>query len=164
MRKRLIRWIDGCAAAGGYVSAFFMMLIVLLITVEIFLRTVLNRSTLFADEYSAYFFVAVVMMGLPLTLRDGAHIRITLILSRLGPRADLVLDLFATLIGIALCTFALYHSGLMVYDTWQLEMTADTISETPLYLPQTVIPLGFFLFDLQLIAHFLRRLLSYPTR
>lgn len=163
MIQNLIRWIDRFAAAGGYVSAFFMVLIVLLITVEIFLRTALNFSTLIADEYSAYFFVAVVMLGLALTLRDEAHIRITLALSRLSPRVERVVDLIVSLIAAALCTFALYHSALLVYDTYALDMTADSISETPIFLPQLVIPIGLLLFDLQLIAVFLRRLISSPT-
>jgi len=164
MIPKLIRWIDIFAAAGGYVSALFMVLIVVLITVEIFLRTVFNFSTLVADEYSAYFFVAVVMLGLALTLRDEAHIRITLILSRLSPNALRIVDILVALIAVALCSFALYHSAIMVYDTYTLEMTADSISETPVYLPQIVIPIGFLMFDLQLIAVFLRRLISSPTR
>jgi TRAP-type C4-dicarboxylate transport system permease small subunit len=163
MREKIIRWIDLSAAGGGYVSALFLTLIVLLIITEIFLRTMFKCSTLIADEYSAYFFVAMVMLGLGLTLRDGAHIRITLISSRLGPKAGRVLDLAATVMSMAICTFALYHSTIMVYDTWRLDMTADTLSGTPIFMPQLFIPVGLFLFDLQLLAHFLRRLLSYPT-
>ena len=164
MIPKLIRWIDNFAAAGGYVSALFMVLIVILITVEIFLRTVFNFSTLIADEYSAYFFVAVVMLGLALTLRDEAHIRITLIRPRLSPNGLRIIDILVVLIAVALCSFALYHSAIMVYDTYTLEMTADSISETPIYLPQIVIPIGFLMFELQLIAIFLRRLISSPTR
>lgn len=164
MIPKLIRMIDSFAAAGGYLSAFFMVLIVVLITVEIFLRTVFNFSTLIADEYSAYFFVAVVMLGLALTLRDEGHIRITLILSRLSPNALRIVDILAALFAVALCTFALHHSVIMVYETYALKMTADSISETPIYLPQLAIPIGFLMFDLQLIAVLLRRLISSPTR
>ena len=59
-----------------------------------------------------------------------------------------------------LCGFALYHSILMVHDSYLLEMTADSISETPIYIPQIMIPVGLILFMLQLAAVFTRRLLS----
>lgn len=161
--SKLINWIEVCSKAGGYISAFFMVLIVILITVEIFLRTIFNFSTLIADEYSAYFFVALVMLGLGCTLKDEAHIRINLILSRLGTRAQLLADMAVIALAITLCSFALYHSAIMVYDTYTLEMTADSISETPIWIPQIVIPFGFLLFDLQLLSNFLRRLLSFQT-
>ena len=48
-------------------------------------------------------------------------------------------------------------------DTYSYRILADSISETPLYLPQILIPVGLLLLELQLIAHFLRRLLSLPT-
>ncbi len=164
MMEKILRWIDTCSVFGGYLSAFFMVLIVILISVEIFLRTFFNFSTLIADEYSAYFFVVVVMMGLALTLKDGAHIRITLVTSRLGKTGEKICDLFAMSVAIILCAYALYHSTFMIWDTYQLEMTADTISETPIYIPQIVIPVGFFLLEIQLLAGFIRRLLSYPIR
>lgn len=59
----------------------------------------------------------------------------------------------------AITTFALYHTALMVYESWELGMRADSISETPIYLSQVVIPAGLLMFDLQLAARFLKRFL-----
>lgn len=162
MLKRLIHGIETIAKFGGYAASCFMVMIVILIAIEIFIRTFFNISTLIADEYSAYFFVGVVLLGLAYALQDGAHIRITLVTSRLGEKAEIILGLIVILFAVVLCSYALYHSVLMVYDAYTLEMTADTIAETPIFIPQTFIPLGLFLFNLQLIANFLRRLLSYP--
>lgn len=154
----IVRSIDACTLAGVRAASIFMVLIVLMILVEIVARTFFHASTLVADEYSAYFFVAVVMLGLAYTLRERGHIRITLLFSRFGPGTERALDITATLMAMALCTFALYHAGMMVYDTYSLDMTADSISETPIWIPQIVIPLGLLLFDLQLLAKLLRRL------
>lgn len=164
MIDRLLRWIDRCSLIGGYASGFFMVLIVILISVEILARTLFGVSTLIADEYSAYFFVAVVLLGLAFALKDGAHIRITLIQTRLSERGRRVLDLVSILFAMVLASYALFHSVEMVYDTWSLEMTADSISETPIWIPQVVIPVGLLLFILQLAANFIRRLSSSRTR
>ncbi|WP_028583144.1 TRAP transporter small permease subunit [Desulfogranum mediterraneum] len=161
--KRLIAVIEACSQAGGYLSGLFMLLIVLLIVVEIIARTLFNSSTLIGDEYSAYFFVVVVMAGLAFSMKEQAHIRISIIRGRLSRKGQRYLDLVVLAIALALSCFALYHAILMTYDVWDLGMTADSISETPIYIPQLVIPVGLLLFILQLASDFLRRLLSSPT-
>ncbi|PVU72069.1 TRAP transporter small permease [Acidilobus sp. SCGC AC-742_E15] len=158
MKTNIIKLADKLSNISAYLSGILMVLIVILITFEIFLRAFFNTSTLIADEYSAYFFVGVVMLGLAYTLKENSHIRITLISSRLNKKINKYLDLSVTLIAVLICSFLLYHSILMAYDTYSLEMTADTIAETPLYLPQLFLPIGFFVFDLQLISYFIRRL------
>ncbi|MBI9088908.1 MAG: TRAP transporter small permease subunit [Desulfobacterium sp.] len=157
--KRAVTFIERLSLWGASLSAVFMILIVLIIAVEIVLRSVFNTSTLIADEYSAYFFVAVVLLGLAFTLKEEAHIRITLLTSLLGKRGQGVLDTIATFAAMAITTFALYHTALMAYESWELDMLADSISETPIYLSQVVIPAGLLMFDLQLAARFLKRLL-----
>ncbi|NOQ41799.1 MAG: TRAP transporter small permease subunit, partial [Desulfuromusa sp.] len=102
-------------------------------------------------------------MGLSYTFAEGSHIRITIIAERLTGRVAQGLDLIATLAALALCSYALYHSLWMVQDTFSYRILADSLSETPLYIPQIFIPVGFLLLELQLVAYFLRRLLSSPT-
>lgn len=155
--KKFITLVERLSTGGAFFSAFFMVLIVILIALEIFLRSVLHTSTLISDEYSAYFFVGVVMMGLAYTFKEDGHIKITLLTSVLGKKGQALLDILATVAAIAATTFALYYSGAMVYDSWSLDMRADTISETPIYLSQLMIPIGLFLFDLQLVARLLKR-------
>tara|TARA_B100000614_G_C14240951_1_gene366619 strand:+ start:70 stop:546 length:477 start_codon:yes stop_codon:yes gene_type:complete len=157
--KRFISVIDGLSLGGAFLSALLMLFIVALIAVEIVIRSVFNASTLISDEYSAYFFVGVVLLGLAFTLREEGHIRITLLTSVIGPRGQAVLDVLATAMAVAVTTFALYYTSTMVYDSWSLGMRADSISETPIYLSQMVIPAGLLLFDLQLVARLLKRFL-----
>ena len=161
--ERLLRGIDACSKLGAYLSSLAMLSIVGLILVEIVLRTLFHTSTLISDEYSGYMMVATIMMGVSYTFAQGSHIRITIITERLHGRAAQGLDLIVTLVALALCSYALYHSLWMVQDTFSYRILADSLSETPLYIPQVMIPVGFLLLEMQLVAHFLRRLLSLPT-
>lgn len=141
-----------------------MLVIVLLISVEIFLRTLLRTSTLVADEYSGYLMVAVVFFGLAWTLGSDGHIRIGLLTSRLPDRWQKGFDLLVHLFALAFCLYFLWHTGLMVKDTRALDMRADSIAETPLWIPQLAMLAGLILLTLQIFAEILRRLLSSPTR
>lgn len=157
--KKFINIIDRLSLGGAWLSGLFMLLIVLLIAMEIVLRSLFNTSTLISDEYSAYLFVGVVLSGLAFTLKEDAHIRITLLTSVIGKKGSNVLDIAATITAMAILSFALYYSGIMVFESWQLGMRADSISETPIYLSQMIIPLGLLLFNLQLGARILKRFL-----
>ena len=158
MIEKIGKWIDKCSDFGAYLSSVFMILIVVLILIEIFLRTFLKTSTLISDEYSAYFFVVVVMLGLSYTFKENGHIRITLILSRLSKKNEKIFDIITSFIALILTSFMFYHSLLMVIDTCKLDMRADSIAETPLYIPQIAIPLGFFIFSLQILFRIIGRI------
>jgi TRAP-type C4-dicarboxylate transport system permease small subunit len=157
---RFQQWIEGLCRAGAFLSALFMGLIVLLIVVEIFLRSLFNASTLITAEYSGYFLVSVVALGLGYTMQHRAHIRITLIWDRLSSAMKRRIDILMGTISSAICLFAIYYSILMVYETYSLGMRADSIVETPLWIPQLAVPVGIFLLFLQLIALILRSLRS----
>ncbi len=156
--KKLLNLIDKLADIGGYISSVFMILIVSLILIEIFLRTFFNTSTLISDEYSAYFFVVVVMLGLAYTFKEDGHIRITIVLGRLNKKLNKILDLICLLIALFLTIFMFYYSLKMVIDTHSLDMRADSIAETPLYIPQIALPVGYFLFILSILGKIIRRI------
>jgi TRAP-type C4-dicarboxylate transport system permease small subunit len=158
MIERIGKWIDKLSDYGAYLSSVFMIFIVALILFEIFLRTFFHTSTLISDEFSAYFFVSVVMLGLSYTFKENGHIRITLVLSRLSKKTEKVFDIITSCIALVLTSFMFYHSLRMVIDTYKLDMRADSIAETPLFIPEIALPIGFFLFMLQILFKIIGRI------
>ncbi|WP_172399591.1 TRAP transporter small permease subunit [Geothermobacter hydrogeniphilus] len=164
MIDRLLRWIDRCSRIGACLSALCMLLIVGLVATEVALRTLAGRSTLVADEYSGYLMVATVLFGLAYTLASDGHIRITILTGRLPEKPQRWFESLAALLALLLCLYLFRHACVMVYDTWSLGMTADSIAETPLWIPQLSLLAGLALLCLQLLAEMLRRLPFLPTR
>ncbi len=158
MIEKVLKGIDACSKLGAYLSAGCMLAIVGLIIVEVVCRTFFNFSTFIADEYSGYLMVAAVMAGLGFTLETDSHIKISILTSKLSPEPRRYMELMATLVAISIILFAFYHAVLMAYDTYSYDMLADSISETPLYIPQIMIPVGLLALLLQLVALFMRRL------
>ncbi len=157
--KRLIELIEKISKWGAYLAGIFMLLIVGLISLEIFLRTCFKTSTMISDEFSAYFMVFSVFLGLAYTLREGKHIKITLLTSRIkDPFLGKVWETLVLTIALGLSSFVLYHSAYMVYETHVLDMRADSIAETPLWIPELGVPIGFFLLTLQLLAMWLKNI------
>jgi TRAP-type C4-dicarboxylate transport system permease small subunit len=156
--ERLLRNIEALSKGGAYLSALCMLLIVGLILVEIGARAILGVSTLVAAEYSGYLLVASVLLGFAHTIEQGGFIRINLVRMRMKRRTQLVMDVVAAVFSAAITGYIFYYSVLMVYDTRELGMQADTIAETPLWIPQTFVPVGLLMLFVQLLGLIARRI------
>ncbi len=143
---------------GAYLSALLLISLVVLILVEIFIRYFFDMSTMIADEYSGYLYLASIFLGLAYTFTQDAHIRINIITSKLSKKANSIVDVVAGTITIALLTFALFRTILFTYDSYEMQMVSEAVSETPLYLTQIVMPIGIILFILAVIAFVLKGL------
>lgn len=137
---------------AAYLSGLVIVSLVLLILIEIFIRYSFDMSTMIADEYSGYLYLASIFLGLAYTFNEKAHIRINIVTSRLNKKANRVIDIIAGLISTLVLSFAFYRTVLFAYDSYELEMLSEAVSETPLYLTQIVMPLGLSLFILSTLV------------
>ncbi|AEH44430.1 Tripartite ATP-independent periplasmic transporter DctQ component [Thermodesulfatator indicus DSM 15286] len=156
--KKLTKIIEAASNFGAALSSLFFLLITLFILVEVFLRAVFNTSTLVCDEFSAYMFVWLVMLGLSYTFKENAHIRINILLFRLNRKFRWILENISLFLAFIVLLFIFYHSLLMVLESYHLDMRADTIAETPLFIPQIALPVGFLTFALQVLAKLLQNI------
>ncbi len=115
-------------------------------------------STMIADEYSGYLYLASIFLGLAYAFTQDAHIRINIITSKLGKKANSIVDVIAGVITIAVLGFALFRTILFTFDSYEMEMVSEAVSETPLYLTQIVMPIGIILFILAVLAFVLKGL------
>ncbi len=150
--RSLIRLFDRLQTLGAWIASLLTIALTLLILTEIVLRSFFDRSTMIADEYSGYLYLALIFFALGYTFREGGHIRITLITARLNPPARRRIEIFTGLVLIVLLGFVLYRSVWMVIDAYQFDMVSETVSETPIWLTQLAMPAGLVLFLLAAIA------------
>ncbi|MGB6329877.1 MAG: TRAP transporter small permease [Halarcobacter sp.] len=154
----LTNFINRLSKGGAYLSGLLLVSLVCLILTEIFLRYFFDKSTMIADEYSGYLYLASIFLGLAYTFTKDGHIRINIVTSRLNKQANKFIDIFASIITLSVLAFILYRTVLFTYDSYEFEMLSEAVSETPLYLTQIVMPLGTALFILSVIAFIIKRL------
>ena len=156
--KTLYNLVNKLSLWGAYFSSILLVSLVLLILSEIFIRYFFNTSTLIADEYSGYLFLASVFLGLSYTFKENAHIRINILTSRMSEKSNKFIDIFAGSITIVVLLFALYRTILFTFDSYEMEMLSESVSQTPLYLTQLVLPLGLSLFILSVLIFVIKGL------
>jgi len=148
------KWLSGL---GAILSSLFIIALVLLILTEIFSRILLNKSTMIADEYSGYFYLASVFLGLGYTFSQKGHIRINILTTRLSKTKQSYFDIFAGTITFAVVSFIFYRVVLMCLDAYNFDILSEGVSETPIYLTQIPMILGSFIFAISIIAFILKR-------
>ncbi len=163
MIQKLIGIIRKVSDAGAFLSSLFMILITVLIGLEVLLRSVFDTTTHISTEYSTYFFIALVSLGLAYTMRENGHIRITLFTGRLKGKAKKIQEIITTFVALLISLFLFYYSVLMTYETYSLGMKADTVSETPIYLSQIAVPLGVLLLNIELAGRLLRIIYDFRS-
>ena len=103
-------------------------------------------------------YLASIFLGLAYAFNEDAHIRINIITSRMNKKANRLIDVIAGLITIVVLSFTLYRTVLFTYDSYEMEMLSESVSATPLYLTQLVMPLGITIFILSVLVFVLKGL------
>lgn len=94
------------------------------------------------DGYAGYSIAATLFLALPSAFRQGDHIRTTLLLQRVGPRAQAVLEYWCLLAGLALSLYLAWFASRLVWQSHGLHDIASTADASPLWIPQLSMALG----------------------
>jgi len=134
------------------ISAVMLGLMTILILVEIFLWNIFTKTTLIADEYSAYGLAAIIFLGAGYCLKERGHIRITLVLGFLPEKLSRTITFAATGITTAFMGYLWWYLFKMVRSAVRYNSTSGTLTNTPLWIPQTLMLIGAACFFIQLLA------------
>ena len=154
--KRLAFWIDRLTDIFAYLSAFLLIVTIVLIVANITLMSITGKSIMITDEYSAYMFAGFVMFGLAYTLKSNGHIRINVLTSRFSFNIQKVFRIYALIAVLVFTIYIFYYSVNMVYQAYVYQMRSDTVAQTLLWIPQLVMPIGFFVLALQIVSELLK--------
>ena len=132
-------------------AVVLIALMALLMNVEVISRYVFRFSTQIADEYAGYFFTAVTLLCFVPAMRRGRFIRVTAVLDRLPGKLRIALDIVGSLLGAAVSVVFAWTTFQLAWGSWQIGSTALQAIQTPLFIPQSVMPLGFALLAIAFI-------------
>ena len=145
------RWLDGCERALTVVAALATFGMMLLTTADAGGRYLFNRPLLAAYELTSnYLMVAVVFLAMPYAYRQGANIRVTFLVDRLGRTPRLVVDHVVQVVSIVYCAvlvFATFQQARHVLSTGTTFATLDL----PLWPAHLVVAIGLFLTTLMML-------------
>lgn len=149
MKRSFLSWV---VEASARLAELLMLAMMAMITVEIACRSFAGFSLLLVDEVAGYLLVAILFLGVTTSFRSGSLLRVEFIINRLPARARLWLDGTFDLIGFGFVAILDYAMIKFVLSTFERDMHAPTLLGTPLYIPQSVMPVGTTLLAVALLA------------
>lgn len=111
-------------------------------------------------EIVGFLFVSGTFLALASTLRNGVHIRVTILLDHVPAPITRALKFVAGLIGCALFSFAAYHAVLLVMDSIKFDEKSYGIIAIPLALPQGAMAAGLIIFAIAMLHEAFTALLA----
>jgi TRAP-type C4-dicarboxylate transport system permease small subunit len=145
------KWLDGCERllTAVAVAATFGMMV--LTAADAGGRYLFNRPILAAFELTTnYFMVAAVFLALPRAYRQGANIRVTFLVDRLGQKLRLVVDHAVQLVSMLYCATlvcATFQQAHHIMSTGTMFTTLDL----PQWPGHLAVSIGLFLTTLMLL-------------
>lgn len=147
-----LRAVAALSTLAGWCSSAMIVAAVAITCQMIFVRFVLNGSTVWQTEAVIYLVIAATLIGLPYVQRLRGHVNVDLIPLSLGPRARFALAMLTSVLSIVIVSIMLWYGFEYWHFAWDRGWRSDTVWGVRLWIPYLSIPIGFGLLLLQLIA------------
>jgi len=156
-----IRFSNALSSLCGVVSACMILTAVIITCQMIFVRFVLNHSTVWQTEAVIYLMVAATLVGLPYVQRHRGHVNVDLLPLMLNHQLRRLLAFIVLAASIVVVCIMLFYGFEQWYVAFKKGWTSDTVWGVRLWIPYLALPVGFGLFLLQLIADLMAVILGY---
>ena len=131
---------------SAFLSGISLVLMTLLITAQIvarFMGAVIPSS----EDFAGWLLSATIFFGLAYTFNEGGHIRVTMLIVRLGEGKRRILEFFNLVAGIFISGYLCFYTAFTVYESYDFDDVTDTYLVMPLWIVQMPMAIGsLFLF------------------
>jgi len=151
-----IRVVSTVSRAFGIFSMLLLASAVLVVSHMIFVRYVLNGSTIWQTEFVIYAIIAATLLGSPAVLIDRGHVGVDLLPQSMHGPGQTILRAIAGIASLIFCMalgwsgWSYFHEALL--GGWK----TATVWALPLWIPLLPFPVGMGLLCLQYIAELMK--------
>lgn len=147
-----LKFVATLSNLAGWCSAGMIVASVMITCQMIFVRFVLNQSTVWQTEAVIYLMISATIVGLPYVQRLRGHVNVDLIPLSLTKGKRYALALLTHTLSILIVCVMLFYGFDYWHFAWSRGWTSDTVWAVRLWIPYLALPVGFGLLLLQLIA------------
>ena len=153
---RLTRAVRALSLFCGYVAAALVAFAVVVVCQMVFVRFVLNQSTIWQTDLITYCITAATFIGSPYVLLTRGHVNVNVLPLHLSPRKRYALALFASITSAAFCAVMTVMTFLFWKEAWDKSWVSDTMWRARLWIPYSSMPIGLALLTLQYVTDIVR--------
>ena len=141
--RALTRVLDRTYLAMGYLCGTMFLLLALFITYQVIARKVGWVMAPGMDLMSGYTLAFASTWAFSYALRTGSHVRIDVLLPFMSTKVRWVADQVALASIVFFIGVTAWKTWVMVLKSYDIGAVTNTYPLVPLYIPQTVVAIGF---------------------
>lgn len=161
------RLLDGVFTWTGYLSGMLFLVLAVFVTYDVIARKwgayLYLPTTRVTDEISGYILALAATWGLAYTLRTDAHVRIDVLLPYLPRRLRAFADFLAVVLMGVFAGLMSWKIWALVEDSFESGIRSSTYLQTPQWIPESILGLGFSLLTLASTAMALSMLVEWAS-
>jgi TRAP-type C4-dicarboxylate transport system permease small subunit len=152
-------WLDSVSRAVrqlslacGFLAALCLAAACLVVCELVFVRYVLEGSTIWQGEFVLYAIVAATLIGSPYVLATRGHVSVDLLAQFLGPTGRRIQALAAATLGIAFCAVLAASGWRYFAEAWSEGWVTESVWAPPLWIVLLPLPFGTGVLTLQYLV------------
>ena len=144
--------VHGLSRLLGVVAALMILVSIFVVCQMVFVRTVLEESSVWQTEFVMYLLVAATFIGAPYILLTRGHVAVDVVPLMAGPRIRRGLHLVGSLIALGFCGLFLWAAIPWWHEAYTSGETTPSIWRARMWIPTLAVPVGLGLLCLQYLA------------
>ena len=154
--RSVVNAIDRINTWTGKAISFLVFVMTAVLCWEIFGRGLFDSPTIWAHELTGYFFGAYFMLGGAYTLKNGGHINVDILYTKLSAKKRAVVDIVSSLLIMLFLFVLLWFSFNLMITQLNRHEVSQTVFAPPVFPLSLFIVVGSIMFLLQAFAKLVR--------
>ena len=146
------RFVSGFSTICGLLAVICLVAACVVVCQMVFMRYVLEASTIWQTEFVLYSVVAATLFGSPYVLMTGGHVSVDLLGHYLGPAARRWQQLLAAMLGVVFCAILAWSGWQYFYEAWNGGWVTESVWAPPLWIILLPLPVGLGALTLQYVV------------
>ena len=151
------------STAGAWIAAGLLVYMVIHILVEIIARTGFDTSTYSLDEFVGYAIASMTFLSLGHTFSSGKLIRVNILTNAISGLFSLLVELICIAFTFSVILFFARYVWRSLARNWERGTISPTLTETPIWMVESVFFCGLCIFLLQMLTTALVKIARYRS-
>lgn len=156
------RILDRLYTWSGYTGAGFIAAICVVVFAQVLLNAIDRVAKILTgsaigltipsySDFTGFFLTAASFFALAYALREGAHIRVTLVIQHTTGKLRQTIEFFCVLLALSVAVYFCWYTALLTYESYTYNDLSSGIIAVPIWIPQLSMVLGLAILSIALL-------------
>lgn len=137
------------------VSVTSLAILVVIVSVQVFCRYVLQNSLDWTEELARYLLIWAVLFGCSYAMKEEAHLEMSILRSMVGQRLEKIIHVFACLMCLVFCVIMI-NAGMESIENIRWSEQTTPAMQIPAWIIWLAMPVGFALMGIHAVLRVVR--------